>query len=185
MEISILEKISQKFNFNYNRLSILSISKIITISLFISFLFHKCLKVVNCSQDLRLFRSLSPQFQILAVVPNDKAVQLSQNLRKALTTYQSVKSDTKHNAKSITLSTVPVANDTQLLFESICDAFEVYNPSMILSFLDSKKTFYLRIMARKVNIPILTLSSEYQESVYFPKLKSSVSFELYFVSTYF
>lgn len=165
--MEFFEKPFKKFTLNCNQVSF-------TICLLlISFcILPNCFKLITCTVSLR---SPSSKFEILTVIPKDKANQLSNDLRDALANYLSVQSDSKHDQPLIVFTPLPVGNDSQRLFESVCDAFEIHNPSMILSFLEPKKTFYLRIIARKVNIPILTLTSEYQESGYVPKSMSSVS----------
>jgi hypothetical protein len=165
--MEFFEKIFKKFTFNCNQVSI------IIYLLLVSFcILPNCFKLINCKVSLR---SASSKFEILTVIPKDKANQLSNDLQDALNNYLRVQSDSKHDQPLIAFTPLPVGNDSQRLFESVCDAFEIHNPSMILSFLEPKKTFYLRIIARKVNIPILTLTSEYQEAGYVPQSMSPVS----------
>uniref|UniRef100_T1KUV2 Uncharacterized protein n=1 Tax=Tetranychus urticae TaxID=32264 RepID=T1KUV2_TETUR len=144
-----------------------------------------------------------PKFRILAVVPNEKAVLLSRELRTAVTRWHTLQrelsaqgslstSSTSRAAHfpgslgfsvsgmgtsgsprdtnlspddtSLILSPIPAGNDTQRLLESMCQSFEIHNPSLILTLLEPRRTYYLKMIAKKVDVPILSLSSEYRES---------------------
>ena len=76
---------------------------------------------------------------------------------------------------SLILSPIPLGNDTEQLLGSLCDAFEMHNPSLILSFLEPKKSYYLKLITKKIDIPILTLSSEYKETFHLEPAKRPVS----------
>ncbi|XP_053206425.1 uncharacterized protein LOC128390693 isoform X2 [Panonychus citri] len=132
-----------------------------------------------------------PRFHILAVIPNEKAVLLSRELRSAVARWQTLQRErsTQHNSgssggpsfpgfsvsgigttnlsaddTSLIISPIPAGNDTERLLESMCQSFEMHNPSLILTLLEPRRTYYLKMIAKKVDVPILSLSSEYRES---------------------
>lgn len=157
-----------------------------------------------------------PKFRILAVVPNEKAVLLSRELRTAVARWHTIQrelstqgspstsraghfpgslgfsvsgiatSSSSRDANlsaddtSLILSPIPAGNDTQRLLESMCQSFEIHNPSLILTLLEPRRTYYLKMIAKKVDVPILSLSSEYRESFQLFQSRRPVSLKLKF-----
>lgn len=68
------------------------------------------------------------------------------------------------------LSLLPLGNSSQRLINSLCDALEIQRPSLILSLVDVTRNYYLEMLARISDIPMLTLTGEYQETASFQKL---------------
>lgn len=131
-----------------------------------------------------------PKFKIVAVIPNEKARPLSRELSQAVSRWQKMikkqsffNSESSHliiDDTSITLNPISVGNDTQRLLDATCDALEINNPSLILSLLESRRNYYLKMVANKVDVPILSLTSDYRES--FQSRETKVSLPLIYCS---
>ena len=74
------------------------------------------------------------------------------------------------------LSLVPLGNSSQRLINSLCDSIEIQRPTMILSLVEPTRNYYLEMLARISDIPMLTLTSEYQETASLQKLLIEVIF---------
>lgn len=74
----------------------------------------------------------------------------------------------------IQLSLLPLGNSSIRLINSLCDSIEIQRPSLILSLVDSTRNYYLEMLARIGDIPMLTLTSEYQETATLQKLLMEV-----------
>ncbi|RWS26473.1 hypothetical protein B4U80_03289 [Leptotrombidium deliense] len=136
----------------------------------------------------------SSLFRILAVIPNDKAPQISRELRQAVNQWQFVNHheisvEKRHSRvnipiqahqpgyeeNSLILTPIPIGNDTERLVDAMCELIEVHKPSLIFSMLDATKTYYLQMITKNGDVPLLTLSSEYKETSLFDS-KNQVSF---------
>lgn len=133
-----------------------------------------------------------PQFRILAAIPNEYAPQMSRELRQGISRWHTINKpdgkndrlnpsisgsgfnpsltrsknagkDVLHPEASLHLSLLPLGNDTLHLLTHMCESMENNNPSLVLSFLDPTKTYYMSMMAENAAVPLITLSSMYRE----------------------
>ena len=59
------------------------------------------------------------------------------------------------------LSSVPVSNNSQRTIAMLCDQIEIHNPSLILSLLDRKRSFYAKMIAQSASVPFVSLTRDY------------------------
>lgn len=118
-----------------------------------------------------------PTFKIIMAVPIEKATVFSRELQDAIAWWEGIHRNIGRpnwnnvytptgdelNPGSLQFSQIHVGNDTLRLFHSICDAIEKDTPSIILSFIDAKKTDYMRMIAESADVPLLTLSHDYMK----------------------
>lgn len=77
-------------------------------------------------------------------------------------------------APEIQLSLLPLGNSSSRLISSLCDSVEIQRPTLILSLVDPTKNYYLEMLARISDVPMLTLTSEYEETASLQKLLMEV-----------
>lgn len=146
---------------------------------------HSCLlvqlvliSVLKVSKVRAAHEIFIPPFQILACLPEREAPQVSLELRRVISEWETSadiiyssfnligpKGD-KLRPSDIPLfvSPVPVGNDTSEVIPALCDALEIHNPSIVLSFLDKKKSFFARTVSACGWVPILSFTREYKEN---------------------
>lgn len=59
------------------------------------------------------------------------------------------------------LSLLSLNDDTERILPSFCDALEIHNPSLLVSFLDPKATYYAKVIAEQSSLPFITVTGEY------------------------
>lgn len=110
-------------------------------------------------------------FKVVACLPEASIGYTSQQLQNALSSWQ------KNNGKitlswgqiveaqnvALSISSVSIGNDTSAALPLLCDAIEIHNPSLILSFLDPQPSFLVRTAAKTSSIPLLTWSRSYRQ----------------------
>lgn len=74
----------------------------------------------------------------------------------------------------IQLSLLPLGNSSSRLISSLCDSVEIQRPTLILSLVDPARNYYLEMLARISDVPMLTLTSEYEETASLQKLLMEV-----------
>jgi hypothetical protein len=119
-----------------------------------------------------------PPFQILAILPQEQAPQISRELRRALAEWEvskhsSLSSNLVRSVNSVSgmsvsdialiVSPMPVSNDTHRILSSLCDALEIHNPSIVLSLLDRPRNFYAAMIAESASLPFISLTQEYRQ----------------------
>lgn len=117
-------------------------------------------------------------FQLLAVLPQEQAPQISRELRRALSELEATsRSSSSFSGRNVAfgrfdgvstatniplfVSPVPVSNDSERILAALCDALEIHNPSVALSLLDPHRNFYVEILANYVGLPLISLSQNY------------------------
>lgn len=124
------------------------------------------LSLIVCWSCILTSANRFPPFQILAALPQEQAPQISRELRRALAEWEAsnrssnVASFGSVSDVSLFVSPVPVSNDTQRI---LCDALEIYNPSIILSLLDRQRSFYAAMIAQSASVPFISLTQEYRQ----------------------
>ncbi|XP_054162601.1 glutamate receptor ionotropic, NMDA 3A-like [Oppia nitens] len=122
-----------------------------------------------------------PPFQILAILPEEEAPQISRELRRALAEWEVTKHSalltTSNNMPAISVSDIsmfvsPIAvtNDSQRIMSSLCEALEVHNPSVILSLVSEPRSFYADIIAETTSLPFLSLTQQYRQELWLEQM---------------
>lgn len=163
-----------------------------------------------------------PNFKIVAVVPANRAAQLSRELEEAISAWQvymrrlkesryrdeesgqsndlRTRPSTRSNQAqalgqpsgslndifaykvsdmestsswsfpdfSFSLSQIPWGNETMLLLGPVCSALEAENPTLLLSFLEPVKTYYMSTIADTTDTPLISITGEYEKQPFHP-----------------
>ena len=115
--------------------------------------------------------SSDDHFKVVACLPDASIGYTSQQLQNALSYWQensgkiTLSSGEIVEARNVALSisSVSIGNDTSSVLPLLCDAIEIHNPSLILSFLDPQTSFLVKTAAKTAAIPLLTWSGGYHQ----------------------
>lgn len=160
-------------------------------------------KAWRWSADERAFAS-SP-FKLLAVLPADKATKMSRELDEAISLWQLFVRRLKNSRLdaasnnfgrepfgperelhwqdiALNITHLPLTNDTLQVLGAVCGALEDQSPTLLVSFLEPVKTYYMSIIAQTTDTPLLSMTGAYEEQpyVYRPRL---VQVQLVFCSS--
>lgn len=94
-------------------------------------------------------------FPVLAAVPASEKDTLFHELDHLIT------SSTTTMRRKASITAILVMNGSADVLNTLCDALQKHRPALLLSFLNQRDNFYMRIVAASASIPLLTASSEY------------------------
>lgn len=107
---------------------------------------------------------------------NRKRLRPIQNINQQTYESQSTQFVEYNQQPEMQLSLLPLGNSSQRLINSLCDSIEIQRPTMILSLVEPTRNYYLEMLARISDIPMLTLTGEYEETASLQKLLIEVNF---------
>ena len=141
-------------------------------------------KVVACLSESSSFSSSSSSL-------SSSTSYTAQQIQNALSSWQSKNEKIQLSSGEVvegrnvamSISTVSVGNDTSSVLPLLCDAIEIYNPSLILSFLDPSSLFLVQTAASTSAVPLLTWSRGYRQPSFHHDQVSSCLSSFFFISS--
>lgn len=111
---------------------------------------------------------IHPPFTILALLPEEEAPSITRALRDAQAKWEESRQQ-QPQPRNITTSIPPLAvysepanNDTERILSSICEWINIHQPVLMLSLLDTRRSFYASLVAQSAQIPFVSITQRYQ-----------------------
>lgn len=91
--------------------------------------------------------------RLLVALPSEDVPRLSKGLLRTL-------------GEDMNATMLPLADDVLQLVDSMCEALSSWDPHMLISFLPSRRHFYMSMVSGQAGLPVLSLARQYTDKVY-------------------